>query len=137
MRHLALLLLLAGSARGGDDPAEALLREIDAIVAERREGGRGADADALAAEVADLRRRLAENGAPGPSAVPDTHVVYVRDVPERKVDVRVTVRSRPVVLVLGSQEAVTWHVDAQGADLSRIVTFWGRDRLVIAEPRVP
>jgi hypothetical protein len=140
VRRIALLLLLAGGARGDDSLAartEAALAELDALVSAEREGGRGAEADALAEEVLALRRRIAEGGAPGPSPVPETHVVYVREAPRGRADVLVSVRSRPVVLVLGSRGGVNWVVEAAGADLRKIVTFGNKDRLVIAEPRAP
>lgn len=143
MRRLALLLLAAGGAGGDESPfgeTEAILAELDRLVVAEREGGRGAEADALAAEVLALRRRIAEGGAPAPSAEPEVHVVYLRKAPEKiwnRAVVRVTVRARPVVLVLGSRGPVTWQVDAAGADVRKIVTFGDPDRHVVAEPAAP
>lgn len=143
MRRLGLLLLLAGGAGGEDGlPArtEALLAGIESLAQAEREGGRGAEADALEADVRALRRRIAEDGNPPPSTVPETHVVYVRNAPERnrgRAIVRVTLRSRPVVLVLGCGVPVTWLVDAAGADLTRIVTFGDPERHVVVTPDVP
>ena len=51
MRRLAFLLLLAGGAEASDQETEALFAELDAEVLARKEGGRGGEADALAAEV--------------------------------------------------------------------------------------
>ncbi len=143
MRRLAFLLLVAGGAGGDESPAartEAVLAELDRLVEVEREGGRGAEADLLAAEVLALRRRIAEGGAPAPSTEPEMHVVYVRKAPERisnRALVRVTVRSRPVVLALGSSGPVTWQVDAAGADVLKIVTFGDPDRHVVVQPATP
>ena len=65
MRRLAFLLLLAGGAEASDQETEALFAELDAEILARKEGGRGGEADALAAEVEALRRRAEAHGVPG------------------------------------------------------------------------
>ena len=137
MRRLACLLLLSGGARGDGPPepalgkdTEALLAELDAEVAARREGGRGDDADALAAEVLALRRRAAEGGPPAPSASPEAHVVWV-EWPGHRAFVRVTASGRPIVLVLGSRAPMRWDVEIlKGVDVRRICT-WGSDQQTV------
>jgi hypothetical protein len=143
VRRAGLLLLLAGGAGGEEDlPARtgALLSEIESVAEAEREGGRGAEADALETEVRALRRRIAERGSPAPSTEPETHVVYVRNAPDRiwrRAIVRVTLRSRPVVLVLGCSGPVTWQVDAEGANLRKILTFGDPECQVVAKPEAP
>lgn len=140
MRRVGLLLLLAGSA-GGEDHAtsevDALLAELDALVASEREGGRGAEATALATEVLALRRRIADGGAPAPSADPEIHVVYAAGPARRGAAVRIEVRGRPVVLLLGSHGPISWNVASGAGVVQKIVTFGHPDRLVVAEPVVP
>lgn len=125
MRRIACLLLLAGGARGEEGALEALLAELDAEVSLRREGGRGAEALALAAEVLALRRRAEEGAPPGASTRAEAHVVAVREgiPPSGEVRVRVTATGRPIVLVVASEAPLRWYVDrAKGVDLRRVCT---------------
>jgi len=140
VRRLAFLLLFAGGA-GADDVLDALFAELDAEVVARREGGAGGEADALAAEVEALRSRAAEAAAPPATKVPEMHIVYAGEgslTAGQRARVRVTARSRPIVLALGSTGRVRWHVDAEpGAEVRRVVTLGSADSLVVAPPQVP
>jgi len=135
VRRIACLLLLAGGVRGeGDETAalvrdtETLLAELDAEVQARREGGRGAEAEALAREV-DALRRSAEKGAqPVPSTLPEVHVVQLlerrRFRTQERASIHVTVVGRPLILVLVGATPTWWDVEvARGVDVRRVLRF--------------